>query len=722
MLQKHDERHMEGPSLELHADFPAVTEQEDLLGRRTFAGTVASAIRGNSEKGICLALYGDWGMGKTTVKNYVVEELADSEIEVVHFEPWQFENWQQLVREFFIQLGRQAQKAGGDKNIAKQTYLYGLAVIDFMGLPAAAIEVLAPSPEAALIAKFFNKVIGPGKGFLRSLRRLTAAHQLDPLSEMKAKLAASFRKVRHPLLVVIDDVDRLFKNEIQVLMRLVKANADLPNVNYLLLFQRDVVESALGEVAVDGRAFLEKIVQAGFTLPPCEPQPVNDFLMRELEDIFRPDIQEGNFDSETWHRLWFEGVFGKVISLRDAKRFLNDVLVQRSALCTAGKFSGDFLDLVLLSVLRTQFPATYHRLAENALLLVETGGWGRSVKYDTDDEFNEMLTEGLGDADRQVVQIIIGCLFPTLNVSTGIVRRTQGTEDDWLSGQRICHSAHIYRYFGGQGQGSISVAELETLKYALASGSSALREALLRLAELVGNLLALRAAWALSRSDLVAADSVSLFAVAVGEFLEMSSSWEEARDLISPEGLARAAVLDAISRLPDATKRASVVRTCIAHGSHVLVAHLLYETANPPDLPRVFGTELPKLREEWGQGIGNDLRTSPHARLQRWPFLLFRWREWADPADVKRFVCENIEDPRFFMAFSKSLATSQVRFTGIRLRTVEVPGGVYVDPNEFVSLEAWDRGYEALGPAEREEFSGLLSAIRSRLLNPPDEE
>lgn len=712
---------MEEQSLDLHADSPAETEQEDILGRRRFAGTVASAIRGNSEKGICFAVYGEWGMGKTTVKNYVVEELANSEIEVVQFEPWQFESWQQLVREFFIQLGRQAQKAGGDKNIAKQTYLYGLAVIDLMGLSAAAIEVFPPSPEAALIAKFFNKVIGPGKAFVRSLRRLTATRQLDPLSELKARLAASFRNLRRPLLVVIDDVDRLFKNEIQVLMRLVKANADLPNVNYLLLFQRDVVESALQEAAGDGEAFLEKIVQVGFTLPPCEPQVVNDFLMRELESIFRADIREGSFDSDTWLRLWYEGLFGKVISLRDAKRFLNDVVVQRHALCTSGEFSGDFLDLVLLSVLRTQFPATYQRLADNAPLLVESGGMDRSARYQTDDEFNEMLIEDIDKADRNVVQIIIGCLFPTLSMSTGIVHRMHGSEGNWLSAQRICHSAHIYRYFGGDGRRSILVTDFCRLRSALADGPSALRDALLKIAHRAGNMLALRAAWAILPQD-HQPDLVEQYAVAISKFLEDSDCWREARTMITPEAVARSVVHEAILGLPDAAARAAVIRACIAEGTTVLVAHLLFESTSPTELESILGAELAALRKECGQAISQQFKRSPVETLERWPFLLFRWRDWGSPAEVTEFVCANIEEPRFLIALAKIFATSQVKVTGIRLREVEVPGRIYGEPSEFVSLDAWDRGHKRLGPAQQQKLAGLLSVIRSRLLHPSDAE
>jgi hypothetical protein len=66
--------------------------------------------------------------------------------------------------------------------------------------------------------------------------------------------------IRSPILVVIDDIDRLTKDEIRLVFRLVKANGDFPNLIFLLLFQRETAELALNDISGDnGRLFLEKI-------------------------------------------------------------------------------------------------------------------------------------------------------------------------------------------------------------------------------------------------------------------------------------------------------------------------------------------------------------------------------------------------------------------------------------------------------------------------------
>jgi len=82
------------------------------------------------------------------------------------------------------------------------------------------------------------------------------------LEEQKRELAGLLTRLPQPLLVVIDDIDRLTTEEILQVFQLVKANADFPRLIYLLLFEREVVAKALNQISGDkGTEFLEKIIQ-----------------------------------------------------------------------------------------------------------------------------------------------------------------------------------------------------------------------------------------------------------------------------------------------------------------------------------------------------------------------------------------------------------------------------------------------------------------------------
>jgi predicted KAP-like P-loop ATPase len=82
-------------------------------------------------------------------------------------------------------------------------------------------------------------------------------------------------------LVVVDDIDRLEPDQIKLVVRHVKSNANLPGLTYLLLFQKDVVERAFDDDEKGkGRKYLEKIVQRSFDIPVVEGERVGRIVCR----------------------------------------------------------------------------------------------------------------------------------------------------------------------------------------------------------------------------------------------------------------------------------------------------------------------------------------------------------------------------------------------------------------------------------------------------------
>src|SRR5690606_30532516 len=79
----------------------AVSEEEnDRFQRYEFAKRIASIVSiPSDDKSLTIGLYGKWGEGKTTVLNFIQQEL-DPEVVVVHFNPWFFSNQEQLLVAF----------------------------------------------------------------------------------------------------------------------------------------------------------------------------------------------------------------------------------------------------------------------------------------------------------------------------------------------------------------------------------------------------------------------------------------------------------------------------------------------------------------------------------------------------------------------------------------------------------------------------------------------
>src|SRR5260370_28290383 len=116
------------------------------------------------------------------------------------------------------------------------------------------------------------------------------------LQERKAEVADLLRQLKSPILVVIDDLDRFTADAVQLVFQLIKANADFPNLVYLTLFQRDIVEKGLEIVtSASGKDFLEKIVQVGFDVPQVEQSKLRNVLFAKLDEALADPKFSKNF-------------------------------------------------------------------------------------------------------------------------------------------------------------------------------------------------------------------------------------------------------------------------------------------------------------------------------------------------------------------------------------------------------------------------------------------
>lgn len=92
----------------LPTDAPISTAGQDILGRTGFAGELAEVIANQyTKESLVLALRGDWGSGKSSLKNLIVEVLRErfpKQVKVVEFNPWQWGADETISRAFFREI------------------------------------------------------------------------------------------------------------------------------------------------------------------------------------------------------------------------------------------------------------------------------------------------------------------------------------------------------------------------------------------------------------------------------------------------------------------------------------------------------------------------------------------------------------------------------------------------------------------------------------------
>lgn len=179
-------------------DHAIVSAAQDKLGRGPFVRALAQAVRGlDASQGAVIGLVGPWGLGKSSVLNMFVEELANEpQLLTVRFEPWMFSGASELISLFFGDISRQLRgmHAGSrSERLADLLDTYGQSLGMLKWVPMAGPWL----DRAGSVAKFFNKAAGKR---MNEARRLTARRD---------QLTAELAKRDAPIVVIIDELDRL---------------------------------------------------------------------------------------------------------------------------------------------------------------------------------------------------------------------------------------------------------------------------------------------------------------------------------------------------------------------------------------------------------------------------------------------------------------------------------------------------------------------------------
>ncbi|TKB69720.1 MAG: hypothetical protein E8D52_04980 [Nitrospira sp.] len=471
---ENDSKETKGKKHQFSADRPIGSIEEDLLGRAPFAKSLTSAIKGwQGNESLVVAMYGPWGSGKSSVKNMVLQTLRLAETNcplIIEFNPWQWSGQDQLAEVFFQEIGLVLSRSDGSEDGKRRaakwrtygTYLtFGASlakslktILPILGLPGSGIaDMLAKGMEqSATVAQEGSKGVED-----------QAVVQQQTLAEIKKELSDSLKELERPILVVLDDIDRLTPEEIRLLFQLVKANADFPNVVYLLLFQRDIVERSLDSPpAISGQEFLEKIVQVGFDIPRIEQTRLEKVLFAGLDELLTDGDVGKRFDQTRWGNLFLGGLRPYFQTLRDVYRYLASLSFHVSLFRSTGSFEVNPVDLIALEVLRVFEPAVYQRLPEAKLELTNLGD--RAGDSHEEEKRTRKLIESIVEMASQPGQVreIVKELFPPVEWVFSGSMYCHGSKNEWFRELRLCHPEVFDRYFHlAIPEGDISQAELD---------------------------------------------------------------------------------------------------------------------------------------------------------------------------------------------------------------------------------------------------------------------
>ena len=178
------------------------------------------------------------------------------------------------------------------------------------------------------------------------------------LSSYRDKVEKVLRQRQEPILVVLDDVDRLSGPEIRDVFRLVRLTASFPNLVYIVACDRLRVEQALGEQEMPGRDYLEKIIQWSFNLPEIPNHVLAQQLPGAIENALADIEDPGPFGEQAWPDIHVEIVQPLIRNMRDVRRYA--VAIRQTVAGLDGKVA--LVDVLGLEAVRVFLPEVFRRL------------------------------------------------------------------------------------------------------------------------------------------------------------------------------------------------------------------------------------------------------------------------------------------------------------------------------------------------------------------------
>lgn len=413
-------------------DQPIENPNDDRFGVNPFARALAVSVRKmQSPQGAVIGLNGPWGSGKSSAVNLCKHHLADAvaanELVIIDFACWWFRGEDALALAFFRELYAGLGPSLGDK-AKKQLPKLGARLLR----AGAVVGKVAEAAGAGIAGGIAEK----GMEWLAGL-----IEQDESVEALHADLATALREQKKRFLIVIDDIDRLSPDEALLIFRLVKSVGRLPNVMYLLVYDRPLAEKIVSErYPSEGPHYLEKIVQAAFELPDPSEFDVQQHLLSLIGTICGTPAEA---DMVRFMNIFYEGIAPAMRTPRDVTRFSNSLSVSWPAV--AGEV--DRADFLALEMLRLLHPNIYRAIRQNKEQLT---GSGRSEGRDRGEiaqRFNDLFFGAAQPPDHDRMRRLLMRLFPALESAWENRGYGDGFARQWAMARRVCASDHFDSYF-----------------------------------------------------------------------------------------------------------------------------------------------------------------------------------------------------------------------------------------------------------------------------------
>ena len=397
----------EEPIYTLLEDNPIESGEEDAFDLVEEAEKIAKEISARSRaKTSCIAITAPWGGGKSSFLNLIRKQINEDEFEIVYFVPRDSKSVQTIQEDFFSMIACVLAKYDSRCSHIMKDYMASLQLID-------------------------NRSI---------VERLLSFYRIWDKDSLKDSIKESFAALKKRVLVIIDDFDRLSKEEILEVLKLIDGNAAFTNLIFLTAYDKEQVNRVLGDTyKTPDACFIDKFFDVEFAIP-FRPYI---YIAKYIEETLCKQLctSDGVWESIQQVITKRASIFKEYIpTLRDAKRYINQVVLDFKSI--RGEVSVS--DFLLLQLVKYRYPELYKGIFKQKYLKIG----GKFLYLKTDDDIEKENGNG-NEVDK---------ILPVLKLLF-----TQMDDNDKNTYRRLCEVSSFYNYFANQIYSALRISEMKEL-------------------------------------------------------------------------------------------------------------------------------------------------------------------------------------------------------------------------------------------------------------------
>lgn len=279
------------------------------------------------ERAMCIGLSASWGSGKTSYLNllqYAVEKDKLSgyygKAIIVKFNPWFSTNSDRMIQ-------------------------------DFMTTLSATLNAYNPNISSELI--HYSKILSKAQlGWFSNLIDIYFNSKEGGIEKQFAEISECISLISKPIIIFIDDIDRLQAEEIIRVLQLVRNTANFKNMIFIIPYDETYIKEAMENLNISEK-YLEKILTQPHYLPLVQQDKKNLIIADMIGTIIIADSEEieaiNMFLNDT----------GITFTIRAIKRLTNQVLLSKSRLSSLGLDDIYLYDLLIIEYLHLEYNEIY---------------------------------------------------------------------------------------------------------------------------------------------------------------------------------------------------------------------------------------------------------------------------------------------------------------------------------------------------------------------------